>query len=68
MNIYERVEECHLWCKNCTIVGDSFVSDLEYIEYVNCTFTNFKGDVGVLRRCKLNDDAEIGKDVIIYSR
>ena len=54
--------------KNCTIAGDGFSSDLEAVEYVNCTFTNFKGDAGVLRGCTLNSDAEIGDDIIIYSK
>ena len=54
--------------RNCTIVGDSFSSDLEAVEYVNCTFTKFKGDVGVLRDCVLNNDSEIGNDIIIYSK
>lgn len=54
--------------KNCTIVGDQFSSELDYVEYVNCTFTNFKGDLGVLRGCTLNSDAEIGDDVIIHSK
>ena len=54
--------------KNCTIVGDQFSSDIDYIEYVNCKFTDFKGDVGVLRGCTLNNNAEIGDDVIIHSK
>ena len=62
--VFSPLFECRI--KNCTIGGDSFNSNLEYIEYVNCTFTNFKGEVGVLRGCTLNEDAEIGKDIVIY--
>lgn len=53
--------------KNCTIAGDSFSSSPEYVEYVNCTFTNFNGNTGVLRNCILNGDAKIGADIIMYS-
>lgn len=64
--VFQKLPEYRI--KNCTIAGDSFSSQLEYIEYVNCTFTNFNGDVGVLRGCKLNEEAHIGDDVIIYSK
>ena len=53
--------------KNCTIAGDSFSSSPEYVEYVNCTFTNFNGDVGILRGCILNEGAKVGEDITIYS-
>lgn len=54
--------------KNCTLSGDGFNSSLEYVEYVNCTFTNFNGNVGVLRGCTLNEGANVGADVITYSK
>lgn len=64
--VFQKLPEYRI--KNCTIAGDGFSSQLEYIEYVNCTFTNFNGDVGVLRGCKLNEAARIGNDIIIYSK
>lgn len=53
--------------KNCNIAGDSFSSSPEYVEYVNCTFTNFNGNTGILRGCTLNEDAKVGADIMIYN-